>query len=71
MFETKSPLSSVGIMGPAITILVWGLNQAWPGLGLGVPEVSDLVDQFGVLAAGVLGIFGRWKATKQISLTGS
>jgi len=66
MNETKSPLKSLGIVGPAVAILVFVANQFFPGLGLTEAEVSSVVDNVVLVAGAVLGIYGRWKATKAI-----
>lgn len=65
--ETKSPLKSLGILGPAAAILVFIANQFIPGLGLTEAEVSTIVDQVSLLVGAVLGIYGRWRATKRIA----
>lgn len=70
MLDTKTPWSSIGIMGPLITMIVYGLNKKWPGAGITGAEVAALIDQAGVWVAGVLAIYGRWAATKQITMTG-
>lgn len=64
--ETKSPLKSLGIVGPLVALAVFGVNQFFPGLGLTEAEVSGLVDQVSLVAGALLGIYGRWRATKRI-----
>lgn len=73
MNGTKSPLRSIGIMGPLAAIVVFVLNQLFPGLGLTEVMVGELVDRIVqlidlvVLIAGLLvGMYGRWKATRAI-----
>ena len=40
MNETKNPLKSVGIAGPAAALLVYLANWRWPGLG--VTETDEI-----------------------------
>ena len=68
MIDTKHPLRSLGIMGPAIAILVLLANQVHPGLGLTTDEVSHAVDLVDALLGCAIAIYGRWRATSQISL---
>lgn len=69
MNDTKSPLVSVGIMGPAISIIVLLLNQWKPGLGITGDDVSGVINDALALVAAATAIYGRWRATKQITLT--
>lgn len=72
MEGTKSPLTSLGIMGPAIGIIVWVLNQFVfkGGEGVSVSEVSEIVDKGSMIFTAVTAIWGRWKATKKVTATG-
>ena len=70
MYDTKTPWSSLGIMSPLITMIVYLINKRWPTLGLGIPEVAALIDQLGIFVAGIAGIYGRWRATVQVTLSG-
>ena len=65
--ETKSPLKSLGILGPAVAILVFVANQFVPGLGLTEAEVSGVVDNVSLVVGALLGIYGRWRASKKIA----
>jgi len=68
MDDTKHPLQSLGIVGPLGAILVLLANHLKPGLGITGDEVAPAIDAVDALAGGVLGIIGRWRATKRISL---
>lgn len=68
MNDTKRPWSSLGIVAPAVTMIVYLVNMKWPGLGLGEGEVNNLIDQLGVFVAGATAIWGRWRATKEVTL---
>ncbi len=68
MNETKSPLTSIGIMGPVAALLVLTANHIYPGLGLTDADVSNVFDLGSALFAALTGIYGRWKATKQIAI---
>lgn len=67
MNDTKNPLQSLGIMGPLVSLIVWGINKKWPGLGLDEGTVSMVIDQGAILVGTVTGIWGRMRATKAIS----
>jgi len=69
MDDTKHPLKSLGIVGPLCAILVLAANHVKPGLGLTGDDVAPAIDAADALAGCVLGIVGRWRATKRISLT--
>lgn len=68
MDDSKHPLKSLGIVGPLIAILVLLANHIKPGLGLTDADVSPLIDGLDGALGCLLGIIGRWRATKQISL---
>lgn len=68
--EAKNFLRSLGIMGPLVTLVVWVVNKRWPGLGVTPDLVIWTIDQGAVLVATVLGIWGRWRATKVVTLGG-
>jgi len=68
MDDTKHPLKSLGIVGPLGAILVLLANHLKPGLGVTGNDVAPAIDAVDALAGGVLGIIGRWRATKRISL---
>jgi len=69
MDDTKHPLQSLGIVGPLGAIVVLLANHVWPGLGLSDNGVASGIDAADALLGCVLGIVGRWRATKRISLT--
>jgi len=64
--ETKSPLKSLGILGPLAGLVIFAVNWKFPGLGLTEAEVSGLIDQVALIAGALLGIYGRWRATTRI-----
>ena len=73
MDQTKPAITSIGVMGPAISLVVLLANQFYPGLGLTPELVGGLVNNIGQvidLASGTVaalsGIYGRWKATRAI-----
>lgn len=68
MEGTKNPLQSLGIMGPAVSLIVWLVNKWKPGLGLDEQMVGSVVDQAALLVGTILGIYGRWKATTEIKV---
>jgi hypothetical protein len=67
MNDTKNPLRSLGIMGPLVSLIVWGANKKWPGLGLDEGTVSMLIDQGAILVGTVTAIWGRWRASTKVS----
>lgn len=69
MDDTKHPLKSLGIVGPLAALAVLAANHLKPGLGITGDDVAPAIDAVDALAGGVLGILGRWRATKRISLT--
>lgn len=71
MTQTKNPLQSWGIVAPLAMLIVFFANQRWPGLGITDAEASGVIDAIDVALGGALAIWGRWKATKQVTLTGS
>lgn len=71
MNDTKSPLTSVGIMGPVAALVVMGLNQfVFKGNVITDADATTIINEVAGLFAAVTGIYGRWKATKQVTLTG-
>src|ERR1700719_4432305 len=69
MNDTKHPVKSLGIVGPLLALVVLAANHAKPGLGLGPDDLAPAIDAVDALVGCVLGIIGRWRATKQISLS--
>jgi len=69
MNDTKHPLQSLGIVGPLAAILVLTANHVKPGLGLTSADVAPAIDAGDALIGCLLGIVGRWRATKRVSLT--
>ncbi len=66
MNGTKSPLMSLGMMGPLVSLIAFGLNKWKPGLGIDEATIGAAIDQ-GALLVGILtGMYGRWRATKAI-----
>lgn len=70
MNETKPAYQSVGIMGPLIGLVVFICNRAWPGLGITDTDVAPMVDAGSAIFTGLTALYGRYAATKQVSLTG-
>lgn len=66
MNDSKPFYASVGIMGPLAALTTWGLNQAFPGLGLVVTDISPIIDNAALIAGSLTGIWGRWRATRSI-----
>jgi hypothetical protein len=68
--DTKNPLQSLGVMGPLISLVVIGLNMKWPGLGLTDADVGGIINNVFTVIGGVTGIYGRIRATSQVTITG-
>lgn len=68
MTDTKNFLTSLGIMGPLVALVVWGANHFFPGLGLLEADVSGIIDGIATVVGLVTGIYGRFKATKIVTL---
>ena len=66
MNDTKSPFQSIGIMGPLVTMIVWGLNWKWPGLGIDEATIGQVIDKGALFVAALTGIYGRFRANKAI-----
>ena len=69
MDDTKHPLRSLGIVGPLAAILVIIANHLKPGLGLTSDAVAPAIDGGDAIIGCILGIVGRWRATKRISVS--
>jgi hypothetical protein len=69
--ETKSAAKSLGIVGPLVGLVVLGVNWWKPGLGLTEADVAPMIDAGATVWTAVTGIIGRWRATKQVSITGN
>lgn len=68
MGSDKSAVTSIGVMGPAIGIVVYLLNQyVFKGNILQTPEAQNLVDLLSTVWITATGIYGRWRATQQIT----
>jgi hypothetical protein len=64
----KSAITSVGIMGPALAILVLLLNQfLFKGSVITDADITSTIDAVSTLVGLVTGIIGRWKATTAIT----
>lgn len=72
MDETKSAVTSLGIVGPAIA-LVTVVSQQYLGVDISdltsvLPgAISKAVDDAMVIGGLVMGIYGRWRASSRIS----
>lgn len=69
MNETgKSAVTSVGVMGPALAIIVLLLNQfLFKGTVITDADLTSTIDAVSTLIGLVTGIIGRWKATSAIT----
>lgn len=69
MDETKNPLASLGVMGPLVGAIAWGLNTF-----IFKAEIILAEDSVNLVDAGIgfwtvaTGIWGRWRATKRIAV---
>lgn len=64
----KSAVTSVGVMGPVLAIVVLVLNQfVFKGSVITDADVSSMIDAVTTLVGFVTGIIGRWKANKPIT----
>lgn len=65
--ETKSPLASLGIIGGSGAVVL-GLAQlgGWAITPADAAELSDAFKGLGVSIAGILAVYGRYRATKRI-----
>lgn len=64
----KSALTSVGVMGPALAIIVLLLNQfVFKGNVISDADISSTIDSVTTLVGLVTGIIGRWKASEPIT----
>lgn len=69
MDGVKSFLTSTGVMGPLVMLIAWALKQFFK-IDVGPADIQPIIDN-GILVIGALvGIYGRIKATKQVTLTG-
>lgn len=68
MNDTKNPIQSLGVMGPAVSLVVLGLNWKWPGLGLDEQTVGAIINQAATLFGLLTGIYGRMRATTQVKV---
>lgn len=71
MNDTKSAVTSLGIMGPFAALLVMGLNTfVFKGNIITDADATTIINELAGLFAAVTGIWGRWRATKVVTLTG-
>lgn len=71
MNDTKSIFTSVGIMGPAISLIVMGLNSfVLKGGYITDADTTTIVNEVAGIVAAVTGIWGRYRATKVTTLSG-
>jgi hypothetical protein len=69
MIDRKHPLQSIGVMGPAIGLVVFAANQFKPGLGLTTADVGGFIDHLDLVISSIIAIYGRWSATKEVSIS--
>lgn len=70
MYQSKAAIRSAGIMGPLVAMIVIASGMIGVDISedvAGLPEkIAGVVDS-GITIAGILvGIWGRWRATKEI-----
>ena len=64
----KSAITSIGVMGPALSILVLLVNQfVFKGEVVTAGDTTSLVDAIATIVGLVTGIIGRLKASKTIT----
>lgn len=64
----KSAVTSIGVMGPALAIIVLLLNQfLFKGNVITDADLTGTIDAVTTLIGLVTGVIGRWKATKPIT----
>jgi len=64
----KAAITSVGVMGPVLAIIVLVLNQfVFKGSVITDADVTTTIDAVSTLVGLVTGIIGRWKASKPIT----
>jgi len=61
--ETKPALSSLGIVGPLVSVLVLGAQL----LGVNLGDPSGFTEMVVALIGSAVGIWGRVRATKRIA----
>lgn len=71
LYNSKAAVKSLGVMGPVVAMLVIGLGMFGIDISgdvAGLPEkIAGVVDSVITIAGIVLGIYGRVRATKEIS----
>jgi hypothetical protein len=71
MYQTKAAIKSVGVVGPAVAFAVAGFQAAGidiSGNVVGVTEaVGHLIDNALILAGAAAGVYGRIRATAEIT----
>jgi len=71
MFETKAAVKSVGVIGPLVAVVVIALGMFGVDISgdvAGLPErIAAVVDSVVVIAGILAGIYGRVRATKEIT----
>jgi peptidoglycan hydrolase-like protein with peptidoglycan-binding domain len=71
MEDTKKPWASLGITGPLLGLVVYGINTALGASDAVQPsDVTKLIDGGSIVWTVVTAVWGRWRATKSISLSG-
>lgn len=67
MKGTKPFYLSLGVMGPLIGLIVMALNTfLFKGSVLSEADVTELVNAVSAVIGMLAGIWGRWKASRQI-----
>jgi hypothetical protein len=69
MFDVKHPLKSIGVMAPLVSLVFAIINHFKPGLGVTSEDVGQILEQVDIVLGLCLAAYGRWNATKQISLS--
>lgn len=71
MYQSKAAVKSAGIMGPLIAMIVIASGMIGVDISedvAGLPEkIADVVDGVVTIGGIAVGIWGRWRATKEIS----
>ena len=67
MTDGKSAVASLGIMGPALAVLVLLLNQfVFKGNIITDGDVTGVIDGVTTFVGLITGVIGRWRATRPI-----
>lgn len=67
MKGTKPFYLSLGVMGPLTALIVMALNSfVFKAPVISEADVQEIVNQVAAIAGMLTGIWGRWKASRQI-----